>query len=156
MRVHVAAVYAAPMRHAIIALVLATACGNSEEAGREAAQQRAAETTRAETPPAPPVKKGVPDVAKPTAPPPGPEPTTPAEIEHARNQAMIDGRDKDVLKYCALGKLDDKSSPQALLGCTLSACRIKDADTARQYSKALKKEYLDQAKRVCVGNSVTL
>ncbi len=145
------------MRHALLALVLATACNNSEEAGREAAQQRAAETAHAEAPPAPPpVKKGVPDPAKPPPAPPAPEPTTPAEIEHARNQAMIDGRDKDVLKYCAMGKLDDKSNPQALLGCTLAACRIKDADTARQYSHGLAKAYLDQAKRVCVGNSVTL
>ena len=66
------------------------------------------------------------------------EPTTPAEIEHARNQAMIDGRDKDVLKYCEMGKLDDKSNPQALLGCTLAACRLKDEATARKrVSRAL-------------------
>ena len=69
---------------------------------------------------------------------------------------MIDGRDKDVLRFCEMGKLDDKSNPQALLGCTLSACRIKDADTARRYAHPLAKAYLDQAKRVCIQNQVAL
>jgi hypothetical protein len=81
---------------------------------------------------------------------------TPAEIDRARNQAMIDGRDKDVLRFCAMGKLDDKSNPQALLGCTLSACRIKDADTAKKYAKPLAKAYMDQAIKVCALNQVTL
>ncbi|HEV7556935.1 MAG TPA: hypothetical protein VGO00_15820, partial [Kofleriaceae bacterium] len=87
---------------------------------------------------------------------PEPDPTTPAELDRARNQAMIDGRDKDVLRFCAMGKLDDKSNPQALLGCTLSACRIKDADTAKLYSKALPKLLMDQAKRVCSTSKIDL
>ena len=91
-----------------------------------------------------------------------PEPTTPAEIDHARNQAMIDGRDKDVLKYCALAKLDEApaaaktSNAQALLGCTLAACRIKDEATARKYATPIKGPLLDQAKKVCLANQVVL
>jgi hypothetical protein len=142
------------MRQVLIAVLL-VACGNPEEAGREAAQQRAAQEAPATAPP-PPMQKGTPDVAKAPPAPPTPEPTTPAEIDHARNQAMIDGRDKDVLKYCAMAKLDDKSNPQALLGCTLSACRIKDADNAHLYSKALKKDYMVQAQRICAPAGVTL
>jgi hypothetical protein len=138
-------------------LVVFAGCGRDDMDKRKAEMDRAA---KADEPvkPAAPVTHGSatppPEAAKPA--PPGPEPTTPAEIDHARNQAMIDGRDKDVLRYCEMGKLDDKSNPQALLGCTLSACRIKDADTAKLYSKSLKKDYMVQAQRVCVGNQVTL
>jgi hypothetical protein len=88
--------------------------------------------------------------------PPEPEPTTPAEIDHARNQAMIDGKDKDVLKYCEMGKLDDKSNPQALLGCTLAACRIKDEATAKKYGTPIKGPLKDQAKKVCLLNQIAL
>jgi hypothetical protein len=139
------------MKHILFALALA-ACGNSEEAGRQSvvgsSGTPSSTSNSAPQPPPPP-----PPAAKP-APPPAPEPTTPAEIERARNQAMIDGKDKDVLKYCEMSKLDDKSNPQALLGCTLSACRIKDVDTAKRYSKPLQKAYLDQAKKVCAANQV--
>ena len=139
-----------------LALVVVSGCGNGEEAGREAVANEAAQREHAEKLPAPaPSTTAPPAAAKPVK-APEPEPTTPAEIEHARNQAMIDGRDKDVLRFCEMGKLDDKSNPQALLGCTLSACRIKDADTARRYAKPLAKAYLDQAKRVCIQNQVGL
>ena len=139
-----------------ILLLALVGCGNSEEAGRQAVTNESADRQAKETLPPPPVQKGSADVAKAGAKPAEPEPTTPAEIEHARNQAMIDGRDKDVLRFCEMSKLDDKSNPQALLGCTLSACRIKDADTARRYAKPLAKAYLDQAKKVCQLNAVAL
>jgi predicted outer membrane protein len=138
----------------VVALALLAACGKSgEEQAREENEREAAKAAKeAVNEPAPtPVAKEA-SKAKPAE----PEPTTPAEIEHARNQAMIDGRDKDVLRYCALGKLDDKSNPQALLGCTLAACRIKDADTARGYAKPLPKALMDQAKKVCAANQVGL
>jgi hypothetical protein len=136
------------MRHAIIAVLALVACGKSaEQEAKEEAQRNQPKPT--EVAPAETVHKDLPPppTAKPTA--PEPDPNKPEEVERARNQAMIDGRDKDVLRYCAMAKLDDKSNPQALLGCTLSACRIKDADTAKQYSKALPKLLMDQAKRVC-------
>ena len=69
---------------------------------------------------------------------------------------MIDGRDKDVLKYCEMGKLDDKSNPQALLGCTLAACRIKDEATAQKYGTPIKGPLKDQAKKVCLQNQIGL
>jgi hypothetical protein len=140
---------------AIIALALAVAaCGKSSEqqAREEAAKANAA--SEPATPPPTTKKDSPPPVAKKEAAPPEPEPTTPAEIDRARNQAMIDGRDKDVLKYCALGKLDDKSNPQALLGCALAACRINDADTAKQYAKPLPKLLMDQAKHVCATKGI--
>ena len=67
---------------------------------------------------------------------------------------MIDGRDKDVLKYCEMGKLDDKSNPQALLGCTLAACRLKDEATAKKYGTPIKGPLRDQAKKVCLANQI--
>lgn len=144
------------MKRLWIAIALA-ACGNGEEAGRQAAQEQAAKEHAAEVPAAAPVQKGSADqpAAKPVK-EPEPEPTTPEQLDHALKQAMIDGRDKDVLRYCEMSKLDDKSNPQTALGCTLSACRIKDQDTARRYAKPLAKAYLDQAKRVCATNQVTL
>src|SRR6476619_6756130 len=124
------------MKHVLMALALLVGCGkrgeeqakedNAKAAAKEAAKQEEAAAAKKEATPTPP-----PTEAKPAEKPAEPEPTTPAEIEHARNQAMIDGRDKDVLKYCEMSKLDDKSNPQALLGCTLAACRLKDEATAR-------------------------
>lgn len=146
------------MKRMLMAVLLVVACGksgeeqakedNAREAAKEAAKQQevAAKTETAPTP--------APTETKPAEKPPEPEPTTPEEIEHARNQAMIDGRDKDVLKYCEMSKLDDKSNPQALLGCTLAACRIKDEATARKYAAPIKGPLRDQAKKVCLANQV--
>jgi len=147
------------MKHVLMALALLVGCGKSGEeqakednakaAAKEAAKQEEAAAAKKEATPTPP-----PTEAKPAEKPPEPEPTTPAEIEHARNQAMIDGRDKDVLKYCEMSKLDDKSNPQALLGCTLAACRLKDEATARKYGTPIKGPLKDQAKKVCIQNQI--
>jgi len=96
--------------------------------------------------------------AKQDKPPPDPEPTTPEEIDTARKKAMIDGRDKDVIRFCEMGKVDDKSDPQILLGCTLAACRINEVDKAKAWSKgvAKSKPLLDQAIKTCLANKVTL
>ncbi|HEU0029086.1 MAG TPA: hypothetical protein VFQ53_00545 [Kofleriaceae bacterium] len=85
-----------------------------------------------------------------------PEPTTPAEIDAARKQAMIDGRDKDVVKYCEMAKIDDKSDPQAKLGCALAACRINDADKAKSWAHGLPKPLMEQAIKTCMANKVVL
>ena len=148
------------MKRMLMAVLLVVACGksgeeqakedNAREAAKEAAKQAEAPVKK-ETAPTP-----APAETKPADKPPEPEPTTPAEIEHARNQAMIDGRDKDVLKYCEMSKLDDKSNPQALLGCTLAACRIKDEATARKYGTPIKGPLKDQAKKVCIQNQIGL
>jgi len=146
-----------------MALVLLAACGKSgeeqakEDNAREAAKVAAQAPTEEPKPatPAPPP----PAETKPAEKPPEPEPTTPAEIDKARNQAMIDGRDKDVLKYCDMLKLDDKSNPQSLMGCTLAACRTGDADTAKRYSAGMNnskdgKALLSQARKICLSNKV--
>ncbi|HEY4241234.1 MAG TPA: hypothetical protein VGM88_15530 [Kofleriaceae bacterium] len=141
-----------------IAIVLAAACGNGEEAGRQAAHDKAA-SEHHDDPAAPAVvHEGSADpapVAKPKA-DPIPDPTTPAELDHALKQAMIDGRDKDVLRFCDLSKFDAKSNPQSLLGCTLSACRTKDADTAKRYAAPLAKAYMDEARKVCLSDGVSI
>ena len=74
---------------------------------------------------------------------------------------MINGQDKQVLHYCELLKLDSTSNIQSLMGCTLSACRTKDADTAKKYSGLLPSTkdgnaLRDQAKRICGTSGVTL
>src|SRR5207245_2700317 len=141
-------------KRALILVVLA-ACGKSgaDRAKEEMVAKAAKEA--ADNPPPPVEKKEVtpPAAEKKEAPPPAPEPTTPAEIEKAFKQAMIDGKDKDVLKYCDMMKLDEKSNPQSLMGCTLAACRIKDADTAKKYAAGMPnskdgKALLIQAKKV--------
>jgi hypothetical protein len=147
------------MKRMLMAVLLVVACGksgeeqakedNAREAAKEAAKQQEAAPKPEATTPTP-----VPTETKPAEKPAEPEPTTPEEIEHARNQAMIDGRDKDVLKYCEMSKLDDKSNPQALLGCTLAACRLKDETTARRYAAPIKGPLRDQAKKVCLANQV--
>jgi hypothetical protein len=149
------------MKHALVALVLfVAACGKSgEEQAKEdnarEAEKVAAQAPKEEPKPATPTPAAPPpEAAKPADKPPEPEPTTPAEIDHARNQAMIDGRDKDVLKYCEMGKVDDKSSPQVLLGCTLAACRLKDEATAKKYGEPIKGPLRDQAKKVCLTNQI--
>lgn len=149
------------MKLAIACVVmLALGCGKSAE--EQAREDMAAKAPKPEEPaPAPKVIKEAPTpaaAAKPDA-APEPEPTTPAEIDHAFKQAMIDGRDKDVLKYCGMLKLGDSSNPQSLMGCTLSACRIGDADTAKRYSAGLKHSkdglaLLTQARKVCILNKV--
>ncbi len=149
------------MKQIVLALVvgLGTACGKSQvDRLKEdnAKAVAAAEAEAAAHPAPPPATRTLPPSAAKAVEPAAPEPTTPADIEHARNQAMIDGKDKDVLKYCELGKLDDKSNPQALLGCTLSACRVKDEATAQRYSKALPKLLMDQARRVCLTSQISI
>ena len=148
-----------------IGLVFVLACGKSaEDQAKEDMAKKAAAEKANEPPPAPAPTPAAPpptEAAKPAEKPPEPEPTTPAEIDKAFKQAMIDGRDKDVLKYCDMLKLDDKSNPQSLMGCTLAACRTNDADTAKKYSAGLNnskdgKALLLQAKKVCLTNKVAI
>jgi hypothetical protein len=105
-----------------------------------------------------PIKMGSAEVVKEKAPPP-PEPTTPEEIDSARKQAMIDGRDKDVIRFCEMAKVDPaskKTDPQVLLGCALASCRIGEVDKAKTWAKPLPKLLKDQAVKICRANKVTL
>jgi hypothetical protein len=152
------------MKRALVLSLLLMACGKSaeERAREEAEADERARIAREGSAPTPT------EAAKPTpveapkdaaAKEPEPEPVTPEQIDKARKQAMIDNRDKDVIKYCEMSKLGDKTDPQILLGCTLAACRQKDEERARNWSKPLgnpgtKKEFLEQAKKICLASQV--
>jgi len=152
------------MKHALVLCLILVGCGKSpEEKAREeaAADERARiarEGSSAPTPteaakPAPteaPKPAGSAAPAEPTA-----EPTTPKEIDEARKKAMIAQKDADVIKYCGMSNLGDKTDPQVLLGCTLSACRTHDEAKAKEWSRPLgnagtDKAFLDQARKVCI------
>ncbi len=153
------------MKYAIVALVLALGLGcskSSEQQAKEDMEKQAKAHPDEDKPAAPPPEhKGPPaPEAKPSEPPPA-DPTNPADLDKAFKQAMIDGKDKNVLHYCELLKLDDKSNIQSIMGCTLSACRTKDADTAKKYvalfpstkdGNALR----DQARMICGKSGVAL
>ena len=142
-----------------VILVALFGCGKSnEEQLREQIERDQKRAVGSETE-AKVEKRELPPSTKDAA-PPEPEPTTPEEIDKARMQAMIDGRDKDVIKYCEAGNVTpDKSDGQVLLGCTLAACRIKQEDKARAWAAGLlrnkkDKPLHDQAKKTCLANQV--
>lgn len=99
-------------------------------------------------------------VAEPPAPAPEPkepEPQTPEEIELARKSALMEGRDKDAFKYCKMaGIKSGESDEQALLGCALAACRIKEVEQAHEWASTLSKPLMQQAKKICKANGVGL
>ncbi len=155
------------MKRALLCILVAilpaglAACGKSpEQQAREDVDKASAKRGGAPIPgePTPTMKTLPPPSPKADKPPAAPEPTTPEEIEVARKQAMIDGRDKDVIKYCEQGTLDAKTDPQVYLGCTLAACRIKEEDKARAWGKGVAKSrpLLEQAKKVCLANNIAL
>jgi hypothetical protein len=157
------------MRSIALAAVLGTllgGCGKSEkdalkeEMESAAKAKKFAEPTGTETVkktadlPPPPEKKPQEEIKE-------PDPSKPEEIDEARKKAMILGRDKEVVRFCELGKYVDKpekGDPQIMLGCTLAACRIMDTDKARNWSKqvARSKPLFDQAVKTCMANKVTL
>ena len=140
--------------------MLAFGCGKSNE--EQLREQIAKEQARNPEPDKKVEKRVEPATVTKDAAPPEPEPTTPEEIDNARKKAMIDGRDKDVIKYCEMANVTpDKSDGQVLLGCTLAACRIKQEDKARAWAAGLlrnKKDtpLHDQAKKTCLANQVGL
>ena len=148
------------MKTIVVVLVALVACGKSaeEQAKEDVAKQAAKDQSRKVEPAA--VQKGsaapapAPE-AKPKE-PEAPEPTTPEEIENARKAAMNAQDIPKAMKYCDMSKLDDKSDPQKLLGCTLAACRSKNEDKARAWAKPLPKKYLDNAKPVCLKEGIGL
>ena len=156
------------MKHALVLCLVLMACGKSaEDRAREEAEADEKARIAREGPAPTPTEAAKPapaeapkDAAAAAAPKePEPEPVTPEQIDKARKQAMIDNRDKDVIKYCEMSKLGDKTDPQILLGCTLAACRQKDEERARSWSKPLanpgtKKEFLEQAKKICLASQV--
>ena len=119
----------------------------------------------AETPTQPAPTQPAPAQPPPTQPaetaPAAPEPTTPEEIEMARKNAMLAGKDADVIKYCEMAGIKGlgdggKGDGQAQLGCALAACRSDQADKAKAWAKGLPKALKDQANKICLANKVVL
>jgi hypothetical protein len=95
------------------------------------------------------------------APPAAPEPTTPAEIDAARKNAMLAGKDADVIKYCEMAGIKGlgeggKGDGQAQLGCALAACRSNQEDKAKAWAKGLPKLLKEQANKICLASKVVL
>ena len=93
--------------------------------------------------------------------PAAPEPTTPEEIDAARKNAMLAGKDADVIKYCEMAGIKGlgeggKGDVQSQLGCALAACRLDRADKAKAWAKGLPKALKDQANKICLANKVVL
>jgi len=150
------------MRIAILCVAVLFACNKgSEQQAKEDMEKQAAAHPDPEAPKPPPPTKGPPPAAPKAEEPPPPDPTNAADLEKAFKTAMNAQKDKDVLHYCELMKLDNKSSIQSLMGCTLSACRTKQADLANKYV-ALLPSTKDgaalhvQAVKVCSSTGVSL
>jgi hypothetical protein len=112
----------------------------------------------------PKTKTKVEKPATPTPPPPKkiakvevPKLDTPEEIEHARRAALNNGKYKEGVAYCEMAKMvPGKSDPQALLGCTMAACHIKDEAKAQLWSKKLPKKLMVLARKVCMSDGIAL
>ncbi len=110
----------------------------------------------AATPTSPPAQPSATEAA-----PAAPEPTTPEEIDAARKNAMMAGKDADVIKYCEMAGIKGlgeggKGDGQAQLGCALAACRSDQADKAKAWAKGLPKALKDQANKICLASKVVL
>lgn len=102
-----------------------------------------------------------PPVAEPAPAAAAPEPTTPEEIDAARKNAMLAGKDADVIKYCEMAGIKGlgeggKGDGQAQLGCALAACRSNQPDKAKAWAKGLPKALKDQANKICLASKVVL
>lgn len=143
------------MRHKLVAALvgIGLSCGLAackEEPPRPPPADEPEPAAVVQSPATPTAAPAVPD-----AEPPRPEPTTPAELEMARKQAMVDGRDRDVIKYCEMSQFDPKKAdPQALLGCSLAACRVGDLDKSKAWAANLPKPLKDQQIKICQANAV--
>lgn len=124
---------------------------NGEEDGKPEPEPK----KEAPKPAAAPVAE--PPTAQPPEEPKQPEPQTPEEIELARKAALMEGRDKDAYKYCGMaGIKSGESDEQALLGCALAACRVKEVDQAREWASSLSRPLMKQAKKICRAIGVPL
>jgi hypothetical protein len=150
------------MRIAILCVAVLFACNKgSEDQAKEDMEKQAAAHPDPEAPkPPPPTKPAAAPVAPKAEEPLPPDPTNQADIEKLFKAAMNAQKDKDVLHYCELMKFDDKSF-QATFGCTLSACRTKQADLANKYIAMLPKTKDGtalrlQAVKVCTSMGVSI
>ena len=154
------------MKSIALALVLILGCGQSEKDALKEEMAAAAkskqfnddvksETVKREAATPPPTEKKKEEEI------PEPDPSKFESIDEARKKAMILGRDKEVVRFCEMGKYVDKpekGDPQIMLGCTLAACRINDGDKAKAWAKPVQKSkpLYDQAIKTCMANKVAL
>ena len=75
-----------------------------------------------------------------------------------REKAAIAGKHKDVVKYCEMQKVDEKSNEQVALSCTLAVCQSGDADKAKAFAKGVMKSkpLYEQAIKTCMAAKVSL
>jgi hypothetical protein len=147
------------IRIGIVLALVVGGCGKS--ASDELKDEIAKEAARRGPDPAAPDPKPVKELPKKEAKkeePPDPEPTTPDEIDKARKKAAIAGKHKDVVKYCEMQKVDEKSNEQVALSCTLAACQSGDADKAKAFAKGVMKSkpLYEQAIKTCMAAKVSL
>lgn len=146
------------MRTLLCVVVALAACGKSDDDLKaEIAKQQArhgdeseataVETKKVETPAEP--KKTEETIAE-------PDPSNPEDVHRARKEAMMLKRYADVVRFCEMGKIDEKSDQQARFGCALAACNLKEADKARMWAKGIERALLEQAIKVCTPAGVTL
>ncbi len=141
-----------------IAIVVALgACGKSnDDMKAEIAKQQAREVATPSEPVVETKKVEPAETGKQPEQIPEPDPSKPEEVDTARKQAMILGRDKEVIRFCEMGQIGEKSDPQARLGCALASCRLKEADKAKMWAKGIEKPLFEQAIKVCTPLGVTL
>ena len=133
----------------LLTLGLCISCGERQ---KKAGDDQAGGMVARETSEAKPSEPRI-DAQVAAAPDAAPDPTTPEGLEQARKQSMIDGRHADTVRFCdLLGLAPGKSDPQALLGCTLSACRLKDVGKAKAWSKGLPKPLFELAVKNCAAD----
>ncbi len=139
--------------------MLAISCKSSADKPRSEPETEPASQPAASQPP--PAQPPPSQMQPAEAPPAAPEPTTPEEIDAARKNAMLAGKDADVIKYCEMAGIKGigeggKGDGQAQLGCALAACRSNQADKAKAWARGLPKLLKEQANKICLANKVVL
>jgi hypothetical protein len=148
------------IRMAIVLALVLGGCGKStsDQLKDDIAKEQARRGPDPAAPDPKPVTRELPPKKEKKEEPPDPEPTTPDEIDKARKKAAIAGKHKDVIKYCEMQKVDEKSDAQVALSCTLAACQVNDADKAKTFAKgvAKSKPLYEQAIKTCMAAKVVL
>lgn len=143
----------------VLLAMLAISCKSSADKPRSETETEPASQPAASQPP--PAQPPPSQMQPAEAPPAAPEPTTPEEIDAARKNAMLAGKDADVIKYCEMAGIKGigeggKGDGQAQLGCALAACRSNQADKAKAWARGLPKLLKEQANKICLANKVVL
>ena len=145
----------------LLASLVVTTAVSCKSGGDKSRSETESEPAAQQPPAAQPAPTPPPTTPPAETAPATPEPTTPEEIDAARKNAMMAGKDADVIKYCEMAGIKGigeggKGDGQAQLGCALAACRLDQADKAKAWAKGLPKALKDQANKICLANKVVL